>query len=118
MDIIIVEISLKTRLLSIQKQENLFEMRCERNFTAPMRGSGSSTGNGGGIPIGILPYGDDATPCHGELKAYMERQGTPIDALDMLIDARLRHIAGTRWGTRCYLNMALLREMKREEDAA
>jgi len=36
----------------------------------------------------------------------------------MLVAARLRHIAGTRWGTRRYLNMNLLTELKREEVAA
>mgnify|MGYP000523342516 CR=1 FL=1 len=36
----------------------------------------------------------------------------------MLVAARLRHIAGTRWGTRRYLNMNLLTEFKREEEVA
>jgi len=36
----------------------------------------------------------------------------------MLVAARLRHVAGTRWGTRRYLNMDLLAELKREEIAA
>ena len=36
----------------------------------------------------------------------------------MLVAARLRHIAGTRWGTRRYLNMDLLSELKKEEIAA
>jgi len=36
----------------------------------------------------------------------------------MLVAARLRHVAGTRWGTRCYLNMNLLTELKREEEIA
>jgi transposase-like protein len=35
----------------------------------------------------------------------------------MLCAARLRHIAGTKWGTRKYLNMELLREMDREREA-
>jgi putative transposase len=30
----------------------------------------------------------------------------------MLVAARLRHIAGTKWGTRCYLDMSRLRELK------
>jgi len=34
----------------------------------------------------------------------------------MLCAARLRHIAGTKWGTRKYLNMDLLREMDREKE--
>lgn len=36
----------------------------------------------------------------------------------MLVAARLRHIAGTRWGTRRYLNMSLLTELKKEEEVA
>jgi hypothetical protein len=32
--------------------------------------------------------------------------------------ARLRHIAGTRWGTRRYLDMDRLREQEQEEQAA
>jgi transposase-like protein len=36
----------------------------------------------------------------------------------MLVTARLRHIAGTRWGTRCYLNMNLLAEMDTEDELA
>ena len=36
----------------------------------------------------------------------------------MLVAARLRHIAGTRWGTRRYLNMNLLTEFKKEEELA
>ena len=34
----------------------------------------------------------------------------------MLVAARLRHIAGTRWSTKRYLNMELLREMKFEQN--
>lgn len=36
----------------------------------------------------------------------------------MLVAARLRHISGTKWGTRRYLNMALLREMELEREIA
>jgi transposase-like protein len=36
----------------------------------------------------------------------------------MLVAARLRHIAGTRWGTRKYLDMDRLREQEQEEEAA
>jgi len=35
----------------------------------------------------------------------------------MLVAARLRHIAGTRWGTRRYLDMDRLREQEQEEQA-
>jgi transposase-like protein len=34
----------------------------------------------------------------------------------MLAAARLRHIAGTRWGTRRYMNMDRLREFKQEQE--
>ena len=34
----------------------------------------------------------------------------------MLVGARLRHIAGTKWGSKKYLNMNLLREMKIERE--
>ena len=33
----------------------------------------------------------------------------------MLVAARLRHVAGTRWGTRVYLDMTRLREPKLSE---
>jgi len=33
----------------------------------------------------------------------------------MLVAARLRHIAGTRWGTKRYLDMERLREQEQEE---
>lgn len=36
----------------------------------------------------------------------------------MLAAARLRHVAGTRWGTRKYLRMELLEEQKLEEATA
>ena len=36
----------------------------------------------------------------------------------MLAAARLRHIAGTKWGTRCYLDMSKLREMDLQTAAA
>ncbi len=36
----------------------------------------------------------------------------------MLVAARLRHIAGTRWGTRRYLDMDRLREQEQEAAVA
>jgi transposase-like protein len=36
----------------------------------------------------------------------------------MLVAARLRHIAGTKWGLRRYLNMDRLKELDKEESAA
>ena len=38
-------------------------------------------------PLVILPYGDEAARYYGELRAYLEKQGTPIGSLDMLIAA-------------------------------
>jgi len=35
----------------------------------------------------------------------------------MLVAARLRHVAGTRWGTKMYLNIKRLREEEREQEA-
>ncbi len=34
----------------------------------------------------------------------------------MLASARVRHVAGTRWGTRKYLDMDRLYELERERD--
>ena len=45
--------------------------------------------------VGAFPYGQDAL---------------------MLCAARLRHISGTKWGSRRYLDMDLLREMDRKEE--
>ena len=36
----------------------------------------------------------------------------------MLVAARLRHIAGTRWSTKRYLNMDLLKELELENKMA
>ncbi len=33
----------------------------------------------------------------------------------MLAAGRLRHIAGTRWGSRQYMNMERLKELKQEQ---
>ena len=33
----------------------------------------------------------------------------------MLAASRLRHIAGTKWGSKRYMNMARLAELKREQ---
>jgi len=38
-------------------------------------------------PIEILPYDDMAAVQYGEIRALLERQGTPIGSLDMLIAA-------------------------------
>jgi len=38
-------------------------------------------------PLEILPYGDDAALYYGKLSAFLEKQGTPIGSLDMLIAA-------------------------------
>jgi tRNA(fMet)-specific endonuclease VapC len=38
-------------------------------------------------PLEILPYGDDAAQYYGILRTHLEKQGTPIGSLDMLIAA-------------------------------
>ncbi len=38
-------------------------------------------------PLEILPYGDEAIHYYGHLRAHLEKSGTPIGALDMLIAA-------------------------------
>ena len=51
--------------------------------------------------------------------ANAEQISQQINAIErMLVAARLRHIAGTRWGTRRYLNMELLKELEKGEVAA
>jgi tRNA(fMet)-specific endonuclease VapC len=38
-------------------------------------------------PLEILSYGDEAALQYGRLRAFLEKQGTPIGSLDMLIAA-------------------------------
>lgn len=38
-------------------------------------------------PLEILPYGDAAAQYYGDIRAFLEKQGTPIGSLDMLIAA-------------------------------
>lgn len=46
-------------------------------------------------PLEILPYGDEAAQYYGDLRAYLEKRGTPIGSLDMLIAAHALSIACT-----------------------
>ena len=46
-------------------------------------------------PLEILAYGDEAALYYGDLRAYLEKQGTPIGSLDMLIAAHALSIDGT-----------------------
>lgn len=46
-------------------------------------------------PLEILPYGDDAAQYYGNLRNHLEKQGTPIGSLDMLIAAHTLSISGT-----------------------
>ena len=46
-------------------------------------------------PLEILPYGDEAAQYYGVLRAHLEKQGTPIGSLDMLIAAHTLSISGT-----------------------
>jgi tRNA(fMet)-specific endonuclease VapC len=46
-------------------------------------------------PLEILPFGGEAAQYYGELRAHLEKQGTPIGSLDMLIAAHAISIAST-----------------------
>ena len=46
-------------------------------------------------PLEILPYGDEAAQCHGDIRFHLEKQGTPIGALDMLIAAHALSLSCT-----------------------
>jgi len=46
-------------------------------------------------PLAILPYGDDAAQYYGDLRVFLEKQGTPIGSLDMLIAAHALSTACT-----------------------
>lgn len=46
-------------------------------------------------PLEILSYGDEAVQYYGNLRAYLEKQGTPINSLDMLIAAHALSTACT-----------------------
>ena len=42
------------------------------------------------FPLSILPFGPDAASEYGEIRAYLQKQGTPIGPLDMLIAGHAR----------------------------
>jgi tRNA(fMet)-specific endonuclease VapC len=46
-------------------------------------------------PLEILSYGDEAAQCYGGLRACLEKQGTPLGSLDMLIAAHALSISCT-----------------------
>ena len=46
-------------------------------------------------PLEIMPYGDDAALCYGNLRARLEKMGTPIGSLDMVIAAHALSAACT-----------------------
>ena len=46
-------------------------------------------------PVEILPYDDIAEQKYGEIRAYLERKGTPIGSLDALIAAHALSIGCT-----------------------
>jgi tRNA(fMet)-specific endonuclease VapC len=39
------------------------------------------------IPFAVLPYDDGAAKAYGQIRAMLERQGTPIGPMDLLIGA-------------------------------
>jgi len=40
------------------------------------------------LPLVILPFGPDAARAYGKIRTLLERQGTPIGGMDMLIAAQ------------------------------
>jgi tRNA(fMet)-specific endonuclease VapC len=46
-------------------------------------------------PLVIWPYDDKVAQCYGDLRARLEKQGTPIGALDMLIGAHALSLSCT-----------------------
>ena len=46
-------------------------------------------------PLEILPYDDEAAQYYGDLSVHLEKRGTPIGALDMLIAAHALSIGCT-----------------------
>ena len=46
-------------------------------------------------PLEILPFGGEASQYYGDLRAYLEKQGTPLGSLDMLIAAHALSLAST-----------------------
>lgn len=46
-------------------------------------------------PLEILPYGDEAAQYYGDIRTGLEKQGTPIGSLDMLIAAHALSAACT-----------------------
>ncbi len=44
-------------------------------------------------PLEILPFGSEAAHYYGDLRARLEKQGTPIGSLDMLIAAHALSIS-------------------------
>lgn len=46
-------------------------------------------------PLAILPFEEAALWCYGDLRADLERQGTPIGALDTLIAAHALSLRAT-----------------------
>lgn len=42
------------------------------------------------LPLSILPFGQAAASAYVEIRAYLQRKGTPIGPLDMLIAAHAR----------------------------
>lgn len=42
------------------------------------------------LPFDVLPFGAAATSEYGEIGAYLQKVGTPIDAMDMLIAAHAK----------------------------
>lgn len=42
------------------------------------------------VPLNVLPFGAAAASEYGEIRAFLQKQGTPIGPLDMLIAAHVK----------------------------
>ena len=46
-------------------------------------------------PLTVLPYAEDAAACYGEARAWLEKQGTSIGPMDLLITAHALSVKAT-----------------------
>jgi len=47
------------------------------------------------LPLEVLPFDDRAANIYGEVRCLLEKQGTPIDALDLMIAAHAKSLGVT-----------------------
>ncbi len=47
------------------------------------------------LPLDIMPFDEEVTHYYGDIRAYLEKKGTPIGALDLMIAAHAQCISAT-----------------------